>query len=409
MLQRCQKNSATIRILGIETSCDETSVALLNVQRTTYNVPRSKNNVVCGTKYDVRLEKHLISTQIPIHARYGGVVPEIAARTHVAEVISLLEKTLGWSHNVTRDTRHVDSDPSRVTSHESQETFDAIAVTQGPGLATALRVGIEAAKTLAWAYNKPLLPINHLEGHLASAWLVPANRQDWKFPILFLLVSGGHTELVLMKDFGSYKVLGRTRDDASGEAFDKTAKLLGLGYPGGPKLSQLASKGNPKAFVLPRPMIHDPSLDFSFSGLKTAVRQLIEARSSYLEARDGKIEIRDSAKRRFEIRGGTLEDMCASIQAAIVETLVAKTVRAAVKVRPRAVAVVGGVSANPKLKADLKAALKKNCPGIKLLAPARGLFTDNGAMIAAAGLWKIIKHKKALRWQALDAEPDKDL
>ncbi|MHB8830998.1 MAG: tRNA (adenosine(37)-N6)-threonylcarbamoyltransferase complex transferase subunit TsaD [Patescibacteria group bacterium] len=358
MAGKSMRNSATIRILGIETSCDETSVALL--QLTIKNL-------------QLTIKKHLISTQIPIHARYGGVVPEIAARTHVAEIISLLEKTTGWD-----------------------ESFDAIAVTQGPGLATALRVGIEAAKTLAWTYNKPLLPINHLEGHLASAWLVPANRQDWKFPILFLLVSGGHTELVLMKDFGSYKVLGRTRDDASGEAFDKTAKLLGLGYPGGPKLSQLASKGNPKAFDLPRPMIHDPSLDFSFSGLKTAVRQLVDHISPLTPS--------------YPKRGkGVIEDLCASIQAAIVETLVAKTIKAAVKVRPHAVAVVGGVSANPKLKADLKVALKKNCPGIKLLAPARGLFTDNGAMIAAAGLWKILKHNKVARWQALDAEPDLDL
>ncbi len=371
------KNSATIRILGIETSCDETSVALLE----TSNSPFSK-----GGLRGIKIRKHYISTQIPIHARYGGVVPEIAARTHVAEIVSLLEKTTGW-----------------------KESFDAIAVTQGPGLATALRVGIEAAKTLAWTYGKPLIPVNHLEGHLASAWLVPTNRRDWKFPILFLLVSGGHTELVLMKDFGSYKVLGRTRDDASGEAFDKTAKLLGLGYPGGPKLSQLASRGNPKAFALPRPMIHDPSLDFSFSGLKTAVRQTLTP-TPLPHGRRGANTLSPALwGKGTGIEGQVLADLCASIQAAIVETLIAKTVRAAIKVKPRAVAVVGGVSANPKLKADLRAALKKNCPGIKLLAPAKDLYTDNGAMIAAAGLWKMLKHKKVPRWQALDAEPDKDL
>ncbi|MFA6099816.1 MAG: tRNA (adenosine(37)-N6)-threonylcarbamoyltransferase complex transferase subunit TsaD [Patescibacteria group bacterium] len=362
MPQKSQKNSGTIRILGIETSCDETSVALLE-----FKIQNSKFKIL----------RHYIATQIPIHARYGGVVPEIAARTHVAEIINLLDRTLGWS--------------KQYSKFQIPNSIDAIAVTRGPGLATALRVGLEAAKILAWTYDKLLVPVNHLEGHLASAWLVPQNRKNWKFPILFLLVSGGHTELVLMKDFGSYKVLGRTRDDASGEAFDKTAKLLGLEYPGGPKLSQLAAKGDPKAFILPRPMIHDPSLDFSFSGLKTAVRQLVEGRSGRLG------------------RPGRVEDMCASIQAAIVDVLVAKTVKAAVKVRPCTVAVVGGVSANPKLKADLKAALKKNCPGIKLLAPAKGLFTDNGAMIAAAGLWHFMKNKKTSSWRKLDADPGLDL
>ncbi len=353
-----------LRILGIETSCDETSIALLELRITNYELR-------------IKILKHLIATQIPTHARYGGVVPEVAARMHVAETVSLLDKTLGWS----------------TASYELRATrcgFDSIAVTQGPGLATALRVGLDAAKTLSWVYGKPLHGINHLEGHMASAWLVPANRKNWKFPILFLLVSGGHSELVLMTDFGKYKVLGRTRDDAAGEAFDKTAKMLGLEYPGGPKLSKLAEKGNPKAFDLPRPMIHDPSLDFSFSGLKTAVRQLVERQTS-------------------NVKRGKLEDMCASIQAAIVETLVSKTIRAALKVKPKAVAVVGGVSANPKLKADLKAALKKNCPGIKLLAPAKGLYTDNGAMIAAAGYWQMLSKRKPSSIKNIDAQPDLDL
>ncbi|MFA6446719.1 MAG: tRNA (adenosine(37)-N6)-threonylcarbamoyltransferase complex transferase subunit TsaD [Patescibacteria group bacterium] len=365
----------TIRILGIETSCDETSVALLE-----FKIQNSKFKIL----------KHLIATQIPVHARYGGVVPEVAARMHVAETVSLLDKTLGWSG-------------AKSEKRKAKSAFDAIAVTQGPGLATALRVGLDAAKTLSWVYGKPLHGINHLEGHMASAWLVPANRKNWKFPILFLLVSGGHSELVLMTDFGKYKVLGRTRDDAAGEAFDKTAKMLGLEYPGGPKLSKLAEKGNPKAFDLPRPMLHDPSLDFSFSGLKTAVRQLVES-STY------NVQRTTSTPRgtKYEVRG-TIEDVCASIQAAIVETLVSKTIRAALKVKPKAVAVVGGVSANPKLKADLKVALKKNCPGIKLLAPAKGLYTDNGAMIAAAGYWQILSKRKPTSIKNIDAQPDLDL
>ena len=359
-----------IKILGIETSCDETSVALL-----TSNVERRTSNV--------KIVKHYIATQIPIHARYGGVVPEVAARTHVAELVSLLDKTLGLSSHVAR--------PNRPTSNVD---FDFIAVTQGPGLATALRVGIEAGKTLAWSLDKPLIAVNHLEGHLASAWLEPANRKNWEFPILFLLVSGGHTELVLMMDFGKYKILSRTRDDAAGEAFDKTAKMLGLEYPGGPKLSKLAEDGNPQAYDLPRPMIHDPSLDFSFSGLKTAVRILVERQTS-------------NVKRRMNRK--QLADVCASIQAAIVEVLVAKTVKAALKIKPKAFAVVGGVSANKMLQVELKRALKQKCPDVKFLKPAKGLHTDNGAMIAAAGLWNIIAKKKLPKWESVDANPELDL
>lgn len=344
--------------MGIETSCDETSVALLFY-----------------ANGFVKLKKHYIATQIPIHARYGGVVPEVAARTHVAELVSLLNKTL-----------KIKKQKAKV----EDIGFDAIAVTQGPGLATALRVGLEGAKTLAWYYDKPLIPVNHLEGHLASAWLVPANRKHWEYPILFLLVSGGHSELVLMQAFGKYTVLGRTRDDASGEAFDKTAKLLGLEYPGGPKLSQLAMQGNPRAFNLPRPMIHDPSLDMSFSGLKTAVRVLLE-------------------KLKREKQVYKIEDVCASIEASIVEVLVSKTVKATLKFKPKAVAVVGGVSANALLRNELKLALRGSCPGVQLLSPAKGLHTDNGAMIAAAGLWQIISGRKLKDWKKIDAEPDLDL
>jgi len=402
MPSAANKQNKTLRILGIETSCDETSVALLVLERGTRNMKRqSGHQTLHDTGYTIRVIKHLIATQIPIHARYGGVVPEVAARTHVAEVVSLLDKTLGQKSKV--KSRKLETLNFKLGTWNSG-SFEAIAVTQGPGLATALRVGINAAKTLAWTCDKPLIPVNHLEGHLASAWLVPANRERWEFPILFLLVSGGHTELVLMQDFGKYKVLGRTRDDAAGECFDKTAKLLGLPYPGGPHLSKLAVKGNPKAFDLPRPMLHDPSLDFSFSGLKTAVRQLIEQ-----STQNAKRKTNNQKLGTWNLKLGTVEDMCASIQAAIVDVLVAKTIKAALKVKPKAVAVVGGVSANPLLKSELRRALRKSCPGVTLLAPAKGLYTDNGAMIAAAGLWKFLGNRKQPRWQAMDAEPDLDL
>ena len=375
-----------LKILGIETSCDETSVALLS-----YFIPgvlskeSGTKRKTRGSKFRVpakiRLKKHYIATQIPIHARYGGVVPEVAARTHVAELVSLIDKALG----LTKDK-----------GLRIKDKFDYVAVTQGPGLATALRVGIEASKILAWAYDKPLIPVNHLEGHLASAWLEKSNRDKWEFPVLFLLVSGGHTELVLMKDFGKYEVLGRTRDDASGEAFDKTAKMLGLEYPGGPKLSKLAVNGNPEAYDLPRPMLHDSSLDFSFSGLKTAVRVLLY---EHFKMQNAKCKIREES----------LADVCASIQAAIVEVLVAKSVKATLRLKPKAFAVVGGVSANIVLQKQLKKALKQSCPEVSWLKPVRGLHTDNAAMIAAAGLWNVMSGKHSLKWQKVDAEPDFDL
>ncbi len=225
-----------LRVLGIETSCDETSIALLHV-----------------TPDDVRVEYNLVSSQIAIHQRYGGVVPEVAARSHVPEIIHLMSEAFGenWS-----------------------EAFDAISVTRGPGLSMALLVGLEAAKLLAVVSGKPIVGINHLEGHLASAWLNPENRKRWTFPLLSLSASGGHSELILVKGVGSYEIIGSTRDDAAGEAFDKTAKVMGMPYPGGPEIAKLAEQGTPGRWKLPRPMIDTETLDMSFSGLKTAVRQL---------------------------------------------------------------------------------------------------------------------------------------
>lgn len=343
-------------ILGIETSCDETSVALLSCR---------------GTK--VELLHHEISTQIPIHQRYGGVVPEVAARTHVAELITLLDRA-----SVLAPVRGV-------------LPYDAIAVTRGPGLATALRVGIESARTLALATGKPVIGVNHLEGHLASSWLSPENRKHWKIPMLALLVSGGHSELVLVKDFCSYRVLGRTRDDAAGEAFDKTAKLMGLGYPGGPILSTRAKEGDPRSYAIPRPMLHDPSFDFSFSGLKTAVRNVWE-------------ELSPKKRKNSQV----IANLCASTQAAIVDVLVAKTLAAARKHRPKAICVVGGVSANLHLQQTLRSTIEEQLPRVHFLDPVAGLHTDNAAMIAAAGAWRY-RLGKIDNWKTLDAKPEWDL
>lgn len=342
------------RILGIETSCDETSVAILELRGSS-----------------VRIVHHETATQIPVHERYGGVVPEVAARTHVAELVSLLDRAGAFS----------------------KPSFDVVAVTKGPGLATALRVGVETARTIAFATGRPVMGVNHLEGHLASAWLVPENRRRWAFPLLALLVSGGHTELVLIRDFGSYRVLGRTRDDAAGEAFDKTAKLMGLGYPGGPILAKLAADGDAAAFDLPRPMLRDPSFDFSFSGLKTAVRRAWD-------------DLPDRRRRQARTRA----DLAASIQQAIADVLVAKTVAAAKKARPAAVCIVGGVSANRHLQEAMRRAMRREVPGVTMLAPAKGLHTDNAAMIAAAAAWRILRGKrKGDDWRTLDAAPELDV
>lgn len=301
-------------VLAIETSCDETSVAVL----------QDGGKVLCNR----------IASQDELHARYGGVVPEIACRRHFEVVHPLLEEALGDAGVTMRDV-------------------DAIAVTHGPGLIGAVLVGVTVAKTLSLVWNKPLLPVNHLEGHLYSPLLEHPQLQP---PWISLLVSGGHTLLVLVREWGKLELLGQTRDDAAGEAFDKVAKMLGLGYPGGPQVQSMAAKGDPKAVALPRPM-RNQGFAFSFSGLKTAVHH---------------------AQPR-----ATPEDLCASFQEAVVDVLVEKTLRAAREHHVRNVCLAGGVAANLRLRTALQAA----CAGDNrtLYVPGFAYCTDNGAMIAMAG------------------------
>lgn len=334
-----------MRILAIETSCDETALAVVSF--------------VDG-KFVV--EEQVLHSQVKTHATYGGVVPEVAARMHVETILPLLE-SLGIS--------------------KDGEGIDAIAVTAGPGLVVALRVGVECAKTLAAVWSKPLVAVNHLEGHLASAWL---SDTEPEFPVLSLLVSGGHTELLLMRDFGSYELLGSTRDDAAGEAFDKVAKLLGLPYPGGPEISQRALEGRRDAIRLPRPMLAEPHLDFSFSGLKTAVLREVESQKS---------KVRD-------LEGSFVNDMAASFEEAVVETLVTKTVRAVEQVSPKTVTLVGGVSANTHLRERLMEACAE--AGVACVIPERKYSTDNAVMIAVAGLKKY-ERRECVDPLTLEADP----
>jgi len=321
-------------VLGLETSCDETGVALFDTER--------------------GLIGQALHSQVDLHAVYGGVVPEIASRDHIRRLLPLIQGVL---------------------DEASIERPDAIAYTAGPGLVGALMVGGGLASGLGLAWNCPVIPIHHMEGHL----LAPMLEDDVpEFPFLALLVSGGHTMLVSVQALGEYQVLGTTLDDAVGEAFDKTAKLLGLTYPGGPALAALAGKGNDEAFHLPRPMLNREGFDFSFSGLKTAVM---------LQVREAQAQGNLDAVRA---------DIAASFQRAAVDTLVARTLKAAKSQRAERIVVAGGVGANTLLREELSAQFEGS-----VFYPRLEYCTDNGAMIAVAGAMRLADAQKPATIQAM--------
>ncbi|MBU1292288.1 tRNA (adenosine(37)-N6)-threonylcarbamoyltransferase complex transferase subunit TsaD [Patescibacteria group bacterium] len=326
-------------ILGIETSCDDTGIALVECDSPSPRLWRAKQKC--------RILSNIISSQIKIHAPFGGVVPNLAARAHLKNIEPCLKQALKQAEKV---------------------KIDLIAVTKGPGLAPSLLIGVNFAKALAYQWQKPIIDINHIEGHIYANWL---NNPKIEFPVLCLVVSGGHTQLILMKDHGKYQLLGETRDDAAGEAFDKVAKLLGLGYPGGPILSQKALKGDSSAFDLPRPMIHNKDYDFSFSGLKTAV--LYKVRQN---------EVGPQNTEPFQ----HVNNMAASFQQAVIDVLIYKTIRAAKQYKPKTIILSGGVAANSELRKQMEE--KINNLGIKFQMPDIKLCTDNGAMIAAVAAYK---------------------
>jgi N6-L-threonylcarbamoyladenine synthase len=322
-------------ILGIETSCDETSAAVVEGRR---------------------VRSNLVASQAELHARWGGVVPEAAARQHVERLNPILQAALDEAGITLRD-------------------IDAIAVTNRPGLVGALVVGVAAAKALAFALNRPFAGVHHLEGHLYSAFLTEPDAPI-PFPHLCLIVSGGHTELVLAQGHGNYRLLGHTLDDAAGEAFDKAARLLGLGYPGGPAIDRLAQRGDPNAFRFPRAWLND-TYHFSFSGLKTALLREVERLRSESDTLDET----------------TLANLCASFQQAIIDVLVAKAVRAALAHGVSVLTVVGGVAANSALKALMQAAAEE--ARIQLAIPPPVYCTDNAAMIACAGYYRLLAGERA--------------
>lgn len=336
--------NSNLLILGVETSCDETSAAVLRNGK--------------------ELLSHIISSQISTHQKYGGVVPEIASREHLLHFKGVVRQALAEAGAEFSD-------------------LSAIAVTYGPGLVGSLLVGVAGAKAMAYAAGVPLLGINHLEGHIYANFL---HTPDLEFPLLALLVSGGHTHLVYFKEHGHYQVLGHTRDDAAGEALDKIARALGLGYPGGPQIQKIALQGDPKAFDFPRAMLEPGSLDFSFSGMKSAVLNTL-----------------NSARMKGEEL--SVPDLAASFQEAVVDVLIRKTLRALDQTGAKTLVLAGGVAANTLLRERLTAQLQPM--GVRFSYPPPILCTDNGAMIATAGYYRYLAGEYA-SWK-LNAVPGLNL
>lgn len=335
--------SSPTRILGIETSCDETAAAVV--------------------ENGVQIVSSAVASQAELHAEFGGIFPEVASRVHIETIYPIVDSVL-------------------AQAHVGLEAIDAIAVTRGPGLAGSLVVGMNMAKGMALASGLPLLGINHLEGHVYSIWLSEEDAEP-EFPLLALVVSGGHTELVLMTDHLAYQRLGGTLDDAAGEAFDKVSRLLGLGYPGGPAIQAAADGGDPEAFTFPRAWL-EGTWDFSFSGLKTAV--LREVRKLEPDLKAGVEAPRP---------GLPISDLAASFQAAVVDVLVGKTLAAAKQFNAAEILIAGGVSANQSLRQGMQ-----ENPDFPVHVPPLNLCTDNAAMIAAVG------HRRYLAGQrdALDMD-----
>ncbi len=362
-------------ILGIESSCDDTSVALLEADKGIFTIVSEKT-----------------ASQIEIHKHYGGVVPEIAGRMHAEAIMPLIETVLK------------DKKP------------DIIAAATGPGLITGLIVGAEAGRTLSYLWDIPFVSVNHIDGHVHSVEIPHAEskKQRIEFPALCLVVSGGHTELLFTREHGSYELIGKTMDDAAGEAFDKVGKLLGFNYPGGPRISKEAKTGNPDAIPFPRPMLakanskaskqfYKKKYNFSFAGLKTAALYWL---------RDNTLSVtHPSAMATLPVgitgitgEGPTLQDFCASFEQAIVDVLSEKTARAIEEYKPNCLILGGGVSANPKLRSNLQN-LGKNCGLEHILLPPPGYSMDNGAMIAVAGYYQTIK-KQYTDWKNVKVNPN---
>jgi N6-L-threonylcarbamoyladenine synthase len=343
-------------ILAIETSCDETAASLLKIEKGKF-----------------KILKKIVASQISLHNHYGGIIPELAAREHIKKIIPVIQKALIIKPN----------------------SIDLIAVTKGPGLITSLLVGVETAKALSLAWQKPLLGINHLQGHLAVNFI----KETPLFPALGLVVSGGHTELALLQNYIRQKKIGQTRDDAAGECFDKIAKLLNLGYPGGPIVAQKAAQIQPNQIKikLPRPMIQSKNYDFSFSGLKTAVLYATQKRKNFQK------------NKKF------IAEICYESQQAIIDVLLKKTFQAAREFKVRSIILGGGVIANQELRKQFLKQAKKQNPSLKILIPSLEFCMDNATMIGVAAYFQYQKlssqKKQNLKnnWRKIKANPNLEI
>lgn len=346
-----------MKILGIETSCDETGVAIIEV---------NPNPPAGGKK--LQILSNVVASSLALHSQTGGIIPNVAAREQVKYMIPVLQESL------------------KKASVEIKD-IDVIAVTVGPGLIGSLLVGVETARTLAYVLEKPIVPVNHLLGHIYANFISTIDNEPLaiSFPAIALIVSGGHTDLVLMKKHGNIVWLGGTRDDAAGEAFDKIGRLLGIPYPAGAKIEEFAKNGNPKAFNFPSPMIYSKDFDFSFSGLKTAV---------FRETKGLLPTINHEPL--------TINNICASAQKAIIDVLVAKTIKAAQKYEAKSILLGGGVAANQKLRDEFQLNAKRYELNAKIFAPQKSLCTDNAAMIASAAFFNY----KESSWQKIKANPE---
>lgn len=343
-------------ILGIETSCDDTCASIVKAT--------GRKNPTFEILSNVR------SSQIDIHQEFGGVVPNLAARAHVENMNPVLIKAF-------KDTG--------LNISKGKSGIDLIAVTSHPGLIPCLLIGTNVARTLAWLWEKPIIGVNHLKGHIYANWITSQDTTI-KYPAISLVVSGGHTQLILMKKRDDFKIIGETRDDAAGEAFDKVAKLLGLPFPGGPPVSKAAEKGNPEKYPFTPPMLASNNYDFSFSGLKTAVLYLVQGLT----------------KNNKRLTKKQIYDISASFQYAITRVLVVKTIRAGKQYKAKTVILGGGVAANKELKKKMRHAIEKELPKATPLFPSPGMAVDNAAMIAIAGYFEYIAGK-AKTWRDIKA------
>lgn len=374
-------------ILAIETSCDETAVSIVEA-----------SNGPIEPKFKILAQS--VASQIATHTKYGGVVPSIAKREHAKLLLPILISTLKEAGLLVSGETKLPSVAEKILAREpellalvkkdltviNRPMIDAIAVTRGPGLEPTLWVGINFAKLLALAWSVPLIPVNHLEGHIVSPFLTAeVNRVHKLFPAIALIISGGHTELVLLKNFHHYQIIGRTRDDAVGEAFDKVARLMNLPYPGGPEISRLAAQTTDVGkWNLPRPMINSADYDFSFSGLKTAVRYAIEKHGS----------LSDHDK----------ETLAREFQNAVIEVLLAKTLRAIQALGAKSLIIGGGVVANQELRQTFQKTLAEKFFNLSLFIPPLSLATDNATMIAAAGYLRFLAAESLQPDQILAAD-----